>query len=232
MMTISRVTSESRRSAIPILYEDNDVVVFNKPANLLVIPAPGKTGKTMMDWVNDPAIRSGEKKLHPCHRLDMETSGALIFAKGKTAQKTMMELFHRNGVEKAYIGFIHGRLEKRSGEIKSWTVNLERRQAGRHSSRRESVLRFEVSREYSGFSVARIYPLTGRTNQIRIQLSQVGHPLLGERKYAVAKDFSLKFRRVALHAEELRWLHPVSGSPVVVTAGLPDDMKQFLARYR
>lgn len=227
-----RMKADSFSTSIPVLFEDDELVVFNKPANLLVIPAPNKTGKTLSDLVNVQYSAVGDYKLHPCHRLDLETSGVIIFAKGKGAQKRMMDLFHQNLVEKTYIAFIFGRLQTAQGELKSHTVNLERRQGSRHSARRESILSYDVTRKYPKFSVLKIKPRTGHTNQIRIQFSQIGHPLVGERKYAVAKNHPLKFRRTALHAAELCWVHPGTGETVVVRADLPADMNEFLVQNK
>lgn len=230
MMTLRMKADRSSSNLIPVLFEDDACVVFNKPANLLVIPAPNKSGKTMVDLVNAQFATVGDYKLHPCHRLDRETSGAILFAKGKGAQKRLMEGFHQNQVKKIYTAFIYGRLDTARGELKSYTVNLERRQGSRYSSRRESILEYEVIRKYRQFSVLIIRPRTGHTNQIRIQLSQIGHPLVGERKYAVAKDYSLKFRRTALHASELSWTPPDSDQQISVCAELPADMKDFLGK--
>lgn len=219
-----------RYASIPVLFEDDDVMVFNKSANLLVIPAPGKPGRTLASIVNEQYGAGRGGKLYPCHRLDLETSGAIIFAKGKAAQKKMMGLFHQNQVEKTYVAFVFGRLNADQGELRSRTVNLERRQGRRYVPPREAVLAYEVARRCRRFSVVRVRPRTGRTNQIRIQFSQIGHPLVGERKYAVGKNHPLKFRRAALHAEELRWIHPETRQPVRVRAELPRDMADFLAK--
>jgi RluA family pseudouridine synthase len=219
-------------ASIPVLFEDDEVMVFNKSANLLVTPAPGKPGRTLTSIVNEQYAACGGKKLYPCHRLDLETSGAIIFAKGKAAQKKMMDLFHRNQVEKAYVAFVFGSLGADQGELRSRTVNLERRQGRRYSPSREAALAYEVIRRCRQFSVVRVRPRTGRTNQIRIQFSQIGHPLVGERKYAVGKNHPLRFRRAALHAEELRWVHPETRRPVHVKAELPGDMTDFLVENK
>ena len=214
---------------LKILYEDDRYVVFDKPAGLLVIPSPKKEKNTLMDLVNrEAAFEKKEGRLHPCHRLDRDTSGAILFAKGKHHQQTMMDAFKQRKVQKTYIAFVHGRLKDRAGEIKSLVKDFDQRRFHRHSPAKLSITRYKVRDVKQHFSVLEISPLTGRTNQIRIQFSQIGHPLLGERKYAFGKDFALKFRRTALHAQSLQWFDPVLKKEIKVESPLPEDMKKFL----
>lgn len=213
------------------LYEDACYVVFDKPAGLLVIPTPKKETHTLIHLVNErQASGEGTQRLYPCHRLDRETSGAILFAKGKRHQKLMMEAFRRRAVIKKYIAFIHGRLHPAKGELRSAVQDLEERKFRRHPQKKYAVTRYRVMRQMQAFSVVELQPVTGRTNQIRIQFSQIGHPLVGERKYAVAKNYPLKFRRTALHAHCLQWRHPVTHQWVSVTSPLAEDMEVFLAR--
>ena len=213
---------------LKILYADDRYVVFDKPAGLLVIPSPKKEKNTLMDIVNREALsEKKEGRLHPCHRLDRDTSGAILFAKGKHNQQMMMDAFKQRKVQKTYVAFVHGRLKDRVGEIKSLIKDFEQRRFHRHSPAKLSVTRYKVRDVKQHFSVLEVSPLTGRTNQIRIQFSQIGHPLLGERKYAFGKDFALKFRRTALHAQSLQWFDSVLKKEVKVESPLPEDMKKL-----
>lgn len=213
---------------LKILYEDDRYIVFDKPAGLLVIPSPKKEKNTLMDIVNrQSASDTKEGRLHPCHRLDRDTSGAILFAKGKHNQQTMMDAFKRQQIEKIYIAFVQGRLKDRAGEIKSFIKDFDQRRFNRHSPAKRSITRYKVLEAKKNFSVLEVSPLTGRTNQIRIQFSEIGHPLLGERKYAFGKDFALKFRRTALHAKSLKWFDPVLKKEIKVESPLPEDMKQL-----
>src|SRR3989338_11470920 len=110
---------------IHVLYEDESYIVFDKPAGVLVIPAPGEQKQTLVDIVNRQYAPARGWKLHPCHRLDRETSGAIIFAKGKGQQQAMMEFFHKKAVIKKYIAFVHGRLPRRQGEMHSEIRDLD-----------------------------------------------------------------------------------------------------------
>jgi len=216
---------------IQVVYEDEGFMVFDKPAGLLVIPTDQEKDKTLVHIVNVQYASSDKGwGLHPCHRLDRETSGAIIFAKGKKNQKTMMAAFHRQQVKKTYIAFVHGRLTRRQGELKGSLVDLDQRKYQRSPRPKFALTRYRVREEQSGFSVVEIEPVTGRTNQIRIQFSQIGHPLVGERKYAIARDYPLRFRRTALHAQSLSWVSPFTKKRISVTVNLPEDMEVFLAR--
>ena len=216
--------------SIGILYEDEDYVVFDKPPGLLVIPTPKKENNTLIHRVNEGLGQEGFR-LHPCHRLDRETSGAIVFAKGKKNQQQMMELFHKRAVQKKYLAFIHGRLPRPRGELKGAIRDFEKKKFHKNLHAKFALTRYNVVQVKHHYCVVEVYPVTGRTNQIRIQFSEAGFPLVGERKYAFAKDFTLKFRRVALHASELQFLHPVNHKKIHIVSPLAADMKNFITTH-
>ncbi len=240
---------------IEILYEDDDYMVFNKPAGLLVIPSPRQTTNTLLHLVNrmkqpfgkDSAqtnVVADKRKLYPCHRLDRETSGVILFAKGKRNQKIMMESFRRQEVKKTYIAFVRGRIAPLRGRIALPVKDRYAKatvSAGKKSGHfgqisrpveKDAVTEYSVLSVLESFSVIQVFPKTGRKNQIRIHFKNIGHPLLGERVYAFRKDFPLHFKRLALHAQTLNWKHPVSRKRINVRAPLPDDMQQFWDKYK
>jgi 23S rRNA pseudouridine1911/1915/1917 synthase len=204
-------------SGFKILYEDDHIIVVDKPAGMLVIPTPKGEPNTLSALLNRELDARGiEANAHPCHRIDRETSGLIIYAKGKMAQQAMMEEFRHRRVKKTYLAFVHGRLGKKAGVI------------DRPIEGKRSVTKFRVVEERRNFSVIEIEPETGRTNQIRIHFKSIGHPLVGERKFAFAKDYKLKFRRAALHSHKIGFEHPVTGKPLVFTTPMPEDMARFL----
>ena len=222
---------DARAKRVPILYQDDFLVVFDKPSGLLVIPSPKKEKNTLVNIVNaqyaeshPPAGEAGHGRLHPCHRLDRDTSGAIIFARGKKNQQLMMREFHKKAVKKKYIAFVRGELKKQTGEIRS-AIRSAYSSRGKGQS---AVTQYNVNAVKKEFSVVEVFPETGRTNQIRIHFSEIGHPLLGERIYAFGKDFPVKFRRLALHAQELSWRHPVYKRKIRIVSPLPKDMEKFL----
>lgn len=204
-------------SGFRVIYEDDQIIAVDKPSGMLVIPTPKGETNTLTALLNRELDARGiEANAHPCHRIDRETSGLIIYAKGKKAQQAMMEEFRQRRVRKSYIAFVHGRLGRKTGVI------------DRPIEGKRSVTRFRVVEERRDFSVVEIEPETGRTNQIRIHFKAAGHPLVGERKFAFAKDYKLKFRRAALHSYMIRFGHPVTKKPLMFTTPLPEDMAKFL----
>lgn len=214
---------------IKVLFEDSHFVVFDKPPGLLVIPTPKNEKHTLTELVNrDFAPADGAYRLHPCHRLDRDTSGIIIFAKGKKNQQLMMELFHRKSIVKKYTAFVHGRLTAGQGELRSKIADFEQKKFHRHTAGKAAVTRYKVKSIKRHYTIIEVQPVTGRTNQIRIQFSEFGFPLVGERKYAFARDFALKFRRTALHAGEIGFPHPVSHKFIKIVSPLHEDMVNFM----
>ena len=215
------------RKSIPVLYEDNSYVAFDKPAGLLVVATPKKEKHTLVDIVNAEIRPAQSEKFYPCHRLDRETSGVILFAKGHRNEELMIKQFQNMAVKKKYIAFVQGKLKNRAGEIKSYIRDFEQRKFQKDTPAKLAITRYKVLEVRRRFSIVEVVPLTGRTNQIRIHFSEIHHPLVGERKYAFGRDFELRFRRAALHALELEWQHPVYRKKIVVTAPLPEDMENF-----
>lgn len=179
-----------------------------------------------MNIVNQQYTSPGHSwKLHPCHRIDKETSGAIIFSKGKQCPRLMMDLFKQRSILKKYIAFVHGKLLSGRGEFRKPV----QKKFGRKQAAIEAITRYNVLKTKKKFSIVEVQPVTGRTNQIRIHFNQAGHPLVGDRKYTFARDYALKFRRTALHATSLEWIHPVSQKKVNIQSDLPKDMAEFVA---
>lgn len=214
---------------IPILYKDDCYLVVDKPAGLLVVPTPQKEKNTLTDIVNAQCRTPQQERIYPCHRLDRETSGVIIYAKGQRNQELLAEQFKHGRISKKYIAFVQGKLKHPAGEIKSYIRDREQEKFQKNAPAKFAITRYKVLEVRRRFSIVEVNPVTGRTNQIRIQFSEIKHPLVGERKYAFGKDFDLKFRRTALHAAEVEFINPVSKKKVSVTSPLPEDMEKFLS---
>ena len=200
-----------------MLYEDDWFLIVDKPTGLLTIPTPRNERRTLSSILNDELNRKEiSYRLHPCHRLDRETSGLIIYAKGKSIQKKMMDEFKLKKVRKKYIAFVQGELPKNQGEIK---IPID----GQSASTEYRVL--EKKRD---FSVVEITPLTGRTNQIRIHFKYIGHPLVGETKFTFRRDYKLKAKRLCLHAVQLSFIHPITGKTIIINSKLAKDLEGFL----
>ncbi|MCM8801089.1 MAG: RluA family pseudouridine synthase [Candidatus Omnitrophica bacterium] len=202
---------------IPIIYEDAWLLVVDKPAGILVIPSPKKEMRTLTAILNeDWEHKKISYRLHPCHRLDRETSGLIIYAKGKSMQKKIMQEFKKRKVKKIYLAFVDGYPNHNYGRIDYPIEN------------KSAITKYEVLMKAKDFSILKVIPLTGRTNQIRIHLKKIGHPILGETKYAFRRDFKIKVKRLFLHAQALEFLHPITKKMLYLKSPLPLDMHSFL----
>ena len=222
-----------------IIYEDGWLIIVDKPSGMLVIPTPKKEMSTLTDLLNreldsrgiealNHSLRSGsgQANAHPCHRLDRETSGLIIYSKGKSAQRLMMDQFKKRAVKKAYIAFVQGLVKKEFDIISGSIYNINKKRP------EEAVTKYKVLERKRDFTVLEVEPVTGRTNQIRIHLKSIGHPLVGESVFAFRKDYELRFKRAALHAAYLRFTHPVTRRELEFSAPLPSDMERPERRGR
>lgn len=208
-----------------IVYEDEQIIVVDKPSGMLVIPTPKKETNTLTDLLNRELDERGiETNAHPCHRLDRETSGLIVYAKGKSIQQMMMEEFRKRAVKKTYIAFVNGKVAKDFDIITKRIYNRNKKRFD------EAITKYKTIKRREDFTVVEAEPVTGRTNQIRVHFKEIGHPLVGESVFAFRKDFKLKFKRAALHASYIRFTHPVTKKTLDFLAPMPDDMEAFLKR--
>ncbi|RKY31670.1 MAG: hypothetical protein DRP74_04335 [Candidatus Omnitrophota bacterium] len=204
-------------SNIPVVYEDEWFLVIDKPAGLLTIPSPKKDSRVLTNILNEDLKRRGVSyRLHPCHRLDKETSGLIIYAKGKSSQHKMMEEFKQKRIKKTYLAFVQGLLKKNQGNI---DFPIEGRPA---------CTKYKILQRKKDFTIVEVNPLTGRKNQIRIHFKQIGHPLVGEDKFAFRRDFRLRSKNLCLHAKALEFRHPFTKKTLYLNSPLPMKMRDFL----
>ncbi len=195
------------------------MVVVNKPAGLLVIPTPKNETRTLTSILNNDLKEKGALyRLHPCHRLDRDTSGLIIYAKGKSWQKRMMDLFKSRQIKKKYIAFVHGVVNPGQSQIKSPIEGVFAHTV------------YKVLETKKDYTVVEIILLTGRTNQIRIHFAGIGHPLMGEDKFAFRRDFKVRAKKLCLHAKEIEFIHPLTKKNLHFEAGLPQHMNEFTER--
>jgi len=205
---------------IPVLYEDSWLIIVDKPSGLLTIPTPKRESRTLTSILDDDALEKGASyRVHPCHRLDRETSGVIMYAKGKSMQQKMMHLFHEKKVKKTYLAFVRGHLEHAEGQISKPIEGAP------------AVTQYRLLEKRNGYSVVEVIPVTGRTNQIRIHFGVLGHPILGETRFAFRRDFILRAKRLCLHAQSVEFPHPITKQPVFIQAPLPQDLTAFLESH-
>jgi 23S rRNA pseudouridine1911/1915/1917 synthase len=226
---------------IPILYEDEILVVIDKPSDLQVHPAGNAERKTIAHWVvaNYPEIRGvGENALRPgmVHRLDRETSGVLLIAKTKPAFMALKELFQNRGIEKTYIVLVYGHmpelsgkidkpLMQRSGELKRFVVETQHIP----EAARNAVTFYRVIARYQDFDLLEVTPKTGRTHQIRVHVASLGCPVVGDKLYAfkpMRRGEKLFSARQMLHAHRLGF--DLFSKSYAVESPLPEDFWSIL----
>ena len=209
---------------VPVLYEDEDLVVVGKPSGLLSVPTPGAEGRTLAEVL----AAEGHAGLLPVHRLDRDVSGLVVLAKHEAARAALENLFRGRAVKKVYWALVRGRLRPETGSFEE-AIRDEGATARVHASGKPALTRWRVLAHHRASSLVEIELVTGRYNQIRLHLAHHDHALVGERKYARGKDDPLRAKRVALHAWRLAFPHPLRGHRVEVEAPLPEDLRALLA---
>jgi 23S rRNA pseudouridine1911/1915/1917 synthase len=222
---------------LTIVYDDQDIVVIDKPIGCAAHPSPGWTGPTVVGALmaagysvstSGPAERQGI-----VHRLDVGTSGLMIVAKSDIAFHVLKDAFRNRTVDKIYHAMVQGHLDPTTGTI---DAPIDRHPKEDHrfavvATGKESITHYEVIEFYRGVSMAKIELETGRTHQIRVHFSALHHPLVGDTTYGadpvLAK--SLQMARPWLHAAQLRFAHPVTGQALEFHAPYPADLTRSLA---
>lgn len=216
--------------ALEVLYEDDALLAVNKPAGITAQPTPGRTGESLLDL----ASKHLGKEAGLVHRLDRQTSGVTLFGKTREATSSLAAQFREGKVRKRYLAVATGTLPP-SGEI-DWPLSRDPSRVGRWRASRtanglSAFTRFERLREGDGFALVALYPETGRTHQLRAHLRALGAPIAGDALYGGPERIGeLPARRCLLHAQQIAFLHPVSGAELKLEAPLPADMAVFFER--
>jgi 23S rRNA pseudouridine1911/1915/1917 synthase len=212
-----------------ISWEDDDLAIVDKPAGLVVHPAPGHRAATLVDLL--AAGAKGAWRPLVVHRLDKNTSGLMLIAKDASTQRRLREMIRRREVEREYLALVKGRLGAKRGTIEA-PLGRDLRQRTRRSTRtskpRAARTAFAVERFVDGFTLVRARLETGRTHQIRAHFAAIGHPLCGDPEYGGHKLLGL--RRQFLHSARIALRHPRSGVPLEQSSALPDDLAAALER--
>jgi 23S rRNA pseudouridine1911/1915/1917 synthase len=235
-----RATLGDRRD-LPIVYEDDAVVVLNKPAGLLAVPLERREGARSVFEDLDAYLRARSSRQRPLvvHRIDRDTSGLVVFAKDAAAQSDLKAQFKSRQPERVYLAVVYGHPTAASGTWRdrlAWDRKalIQRETHATDARGKEAVCHYRVIETLRGASLIEVSLVTGRRNQIRLQAGLRGHMLVGERRYTHGPDSRrpIAFRRQALHAHRLRFLHPRDGRELAFEAPLPADLADLLERLR
>jgi len=224
---------------LDIVYEDESIVVVNKPAGLLSVPLARREEAPSVASLIEERFRSHRaRRVFAVHRLDRDTSGLVVFARHPRAQQALKDQFARHQPERVYWALVHGHPSPKAGTWRDRLVwdqqALVQRAAGARDARAaEAVSDYRVVESFALTSLIEVRLHTGKRNQIRIQAAQRGHPLVGEQQYAKdASPDAVSFPRQALHAHRLSFQHPVHGRALTFEAPLPRDLTQLIAAQR
>jgi 23S rRNA pseudouridine1911/1915/1917 synthase len=229
----STLTPERMELVVP--YEDEHLLVVDKPAGLVVHPAPGHAEGTLVHGLLAYDVEGGEEPDRPgiVHRLDRDTSGLLVVARSPEAHRALQALVRQRLVTREYVALVVGRPRSRRGTIDA-PIGRDRSDAQRHSldtdTPREAVTHFEVEELLPRHALLRVTLETGRTHQIRVHLAAIDLPVAGDPTYGRAGELGLE--RQFLHAARLAFQHPFTGAAVDVSSAIPDDLAAALDRAR
>jgi len=222
-----------QRLPVGRLVLDDDLAVIDKPAGLVVHPAPSHTGPTVVSELGDLLGGGDPERPGIVHRLDKETSGLMVVARNPETLAALQEAVRERHVERRYLALAGGRLGSRTGTIDAPIGRASKRRtrmAVSGAASREARTHFEVLELLSHESYLEARLETGRTHQIRAHFAAIGHPLVGDTTYGGAPRYGL--RRQFLHAHRLAFDHPVSGERLAFESALPEDLAAALEASR
>jgi 23S rRNA pseudouridine1911/1915/1917 synthase len=219
---------------LTVVHADRHLLVVDKPAGVVVHPAPGHSGGTLAEALAAAGAEGGEEERRGIvHRLDRDTSGLLVVARTQQAYDRLQRLVRRRELTREYLALVVGKPRSRSGTIEA-PIGRDRHDRLRHSldtaTPREAVTHFELEELLPRHALLRVQLETGRTHQIRVHLAAIDLPVAGDPTYGVARDLGLE--RQFLHAARLAFAHPVTDEPVDVSSPLPSDLADALERAR
>jgi 23S rRNA pseudouridine1911/1915/1917 synthase len=238
---------------LEILFEDDHLLVLNKPAGLVAHPAPGHWSGTLVNALlhhlrtkgaGGLASIGGRERPGLVHRLDKGTSGVMVIAKTDAAHQGLSKQFKAHTIRRVYLALVKGAVKDRRGRVElaiGRDTKNRKKFSPRTTSPREAVTEFQVVERFGAkrsgneATLVEVHPQTGRTHQIRVHLASLGHPLLGDETYGGRKVCELddiQIERPMLHARTLGFTHPVAGKSLEYTVPPPADMEEVLRTFR
>ena len=236
---------ELRHPKLRIVYEDDALIVVEKKNGLLTVPVKADSKETTVFSILKEYVRkqSHRNTVHVVHRLDRETSGLLVFAKSPELQEYMRTYWRQLVTKRTYVALVEGKLEKKEGKITSWLTENPRTALVSSSPvdnggqlaitnykvLKESALQTDEADLKTEYSLVELNLETGRTNQIRVHMASMGHPVVGDRKYGSGNESS-PIDRLCLHARVLEFIHPMTEKKVRFEAPMPKEFARIFTQ--
>jgi 23S rRNA pseudouridine1911/1915/1917 synthase len=234
---------ELRHPKLRVVYEDDALIVVEKKNGLLTVPVKADSKETTVFSILKEYVRkqSHRNTVHVVHRLDRETSGLLVFAKSPELQEYMRTYWRQLVTKRSYVALVEGKLEKNEGKITSWLTEDSRTALVSSSPvdnggqlaitnykvLKESALQTDEADLKTEYSLVELNLETGRTNQIRVHMASMGHPVVGDRKYGNGNESS-PIDRLCLHARVLEFIHPMTEKKVRFEAPMPKEFTRVV----
>ena len=230
------ISLKAQNIPLEIIYEDNDIIVVNKPKGMVVHPANGNPDGTLVNAVmaickNSLSGIGGEIRPGIVHRLDKDTSGIIVVAKNDKAHINLSEQIKNHEVKKTYIAIVRGVVKENQATINMPIGRSEkdRKKMAVTKKGKDAITHFKVLKRFEDYTVLEVNIETGRTHQIRVHLAQIGYPIIGDSTYSSGKN-KWGIKGQALHAKSLEFRHPITGEKMKLEAELPEYMKELINR--
>ena len=241
-IVLINIPPASRTEVLPqelpleIIFEDDDLLVLNKPAGMVTHPAGAQYSETLVNALLNYGCQlstiNGPLRRGIVHRLDKDTSGLLVIAKNDFAHQKLAQQFRKHTVKRKYIAMVKGEVAHNEGEIDlpigRHPQNRKKMAVSFLKKSRNALTRYRVLKRCKKVSLLELSPYTGRTHQLRVHLKFCGHPILGDKRYGKTSDFS----RLALHATVLGFRHPHTEEFVEFQSNIPESFKSFLRELK
>lgn len=221
------------RSNLPIIYENDEIIVINKPSGLLSIASDKEKGSTAYRMLTDYVQQKDKhNRIFVVHRLDEDTSGVLMVAKNPKIQKALQDNWNDLVKSRGYIAIVDGIMERKSGTIKSYLKKNSQNMMYSSQKRGDgqfSITHYKVIEEKDNYSLLDVHIDSGRKNQIRVHLGDLGHHVIGDDKYGNPTN---PIKRLGLHAYELELTHPITGKVMKFTAPIPKEFNILFPNFK
>ncbi len=217
------------KKKLDIIYEDKYIIAINKPSKLLTIASNKEKEKTLYHEVSEYVKKKHKSnKIFIVHRLDKDTSGVVLFAKNDNIKRKLQDNWDKIALKREYIALVYGKVKEKEKALKNKLVETKTNLIyidDNSKFGKLAITKYNLIKYVNNNSLLNIEILTGRKNQIRVQLSNIGNPIIGDIKYGLKKSF---YNRLMLHANKLEIIHPFTGENLVLDAKLPKEFKSLI----